>query len=95
MRSEAAGLGAKTNYELGLTQRQLADAAGLTPVHVNRMLKEMKLEHLVEFDHGKVKIPHWQALAAVAEFDPAYLLLEGPPHRVFPTQYSVHAATIQ
>jgi hypothetical protein len=93
MRSEAAGLGTRTSYELSLTQNQLADAAGLTAVHVNRTLQEMKREELLQFHNGRVDIPQWQALASVAEFDPSYLLLEGPPHRVFPKHYTVHACT--
>jgi CRP-like cAMP-binding protein len=95
MRSEAASLGRRTDYELSLTQRQLADAAGLTPIHVNRVLREIRSEGLLRFDDKQVIIPDWRALTLVAEFDPAYLLLDGPPHRVFPKQYSVHAPTLQ
>lgn len=94
MRSEAAGLGTRAAFDLPLTQRQLADAAGLTAVHVNRTLGELKREKLLGFQNGRVSIPNWHALADLAEFDPAYLLLEGPPHRVFPRQYSVHASTM-
>ena len=94
MRSEAAGLGTRSAYELALTQNQLADAAGLTPVHVNRTLQDMKREGLLQFHNGHVTIPEWSALARVAEFDPLYLLLEGPPHRVFPKHYTVQATTM-
>ena len=84
VRSEAARLGSRTSYELPLTQNQLADAAGLTPVHVNRTLQELKRGGLLRFDSGRVDIPDWDALAAIAEFGPSYLLLDGPPQRVFP-----------
>ncbi len=94
MRSEAAGLGVKTAFDLPLTQHQLADAAGLTTVHVNRTLQEMKRDGLLRFNNGHVNIPEWHTLTSIAEFDPAYLLLEGPPHRVFPKHYSVHASTM-
>jgi CRP-like cAMP-binding protein len=94
VRSEAAGLGSRSEFELPVTQRQLADAAGLTPVHVNRTLTAMRNKGLLRFENGHVAIPDWEALALVAEFDPAYLLLEGPPHRVFPKHYSVHANTM-
>lgn len=94
MRSEAAGLGTRTAYELALIQNQLADAAGLTPVHVNRTLQELKREELLQFHNGHVTIPDWQALALAAEFDPLYLLLDGPPHRVFPRHYRVEATTM-
>lgn len=94
VRNEAAELGTKTSFELPLTQDQLADAAGLTTVHVNRTLQQMKREGLLQFKNRRVEIPDWKALAHVAEFDPAYLLLEGPPHRVFPKQYSVQTSML-
>jgi len=94
VRSEAAGLGSKTSFELPLTQDRLSDAAGLTTVHVNRTLQQMKREALLQFKNRHVDIPDWQALALIAEFDPAYLLLEGPPHRVFPKHYSVQTSTL-
>jgi len=95
VRSEAARLGSRTSYELPLTQNQLADAAGLTPVHVNRTLQELKRAGMLRFDSGRVDIPDWDALAAIAEFDPSYLLLDGPPQRVFPKHYSVQASLLQ
>jgi CRP-like cAMP-binding protein len=94
LRSETAGLGTKTSFELSLTQKRLGDAAGLTAVHVNRVLQEMRREGLLQFNAGQVTIPDWNALASLAEFDPAYLLLEGPPHRVFPRHYSVQVSTM-
>ena len=95
LRNETAGLGSKTAFELPLSQKRLGDAAGITSVHVNRVLQEMRREGLLQFSNGHVTIPHWNTLASVAEFDPAYLLLEGPPHRVFPKNYSVHTNTVQ
>lgn len=94
LRTEAAGLGTRTEFELPLTQRQLADASGITPVHVNRMMQEVKREGLLQFNHGHVVIADWNALTHGAEFDSSYLMLEGPPHRVFPKHYSVQASTL-
>jgi hypothetical protein len=64
-------------------------------VHVNRTLQELKRGGLLRFDSGRVDIPDWNALAAVAEFDRSYLLLDGPPQRVFPKHYSVQASPLQ
>lgn len=77
VRMEEAGLGSRTAFDLQLTQEQLADAMGLTPVHVNRTLQRLRSEGLLSFLNRRVEIPDWQRLVAVAEFDPAFLLL-GP-----------------
>lgn len=69
----------ETGYELALTQTDLAECLGLTPVHVNRTLKELRERGLVEFRGGRVVIHDRAALERVAEFDPAYLYLERRP----------------
>lgn len=94
MRCEAAHLGTRTTYELPLTQKQVAETVGLTPVHVNRMLRDLRTDGLLRFQHGRAEIPDWEALASLAEFDPGYLMLEGPPQRVFPRQYSIQAPSL-
>ena len=81
MRMEAAGLGTRTSYDLPLTQEQLGDATGLTPVHVNRTLQTIRGMGMLKFGSGRVEIPDWEALADLAEFDPVFLMLEGPPRR--------------
>ena len=50
MRAEAAEIGQATSYELPLTQEQLADAVGLTPVHVNRTLMSLGKDGLSLID---------------------------------------------
>ena len=80
----AAGLGSRTGYDLPTTQQQLADAAGLTPVHVNRTLQDIRAQGLLTFVNQRVEIRSWERLAEVAEFDPGYLMLDEPPHRVAP-----------
>lgn len=95
VRSQAAHLGTRTAYDLPLTQKQLADSVGLTSVHVNRMLKELRADHLATLDRGRVEILNWDGLALVAEFDPNYLMLQGPPQRVFPRQYSIVTHALQ
>jgi len=76
MRLKVAGLGEQLDYELPMTQEQLADALGLTPVHVNRTLKALEAEGLIERTRRSVKIVNWKALASVGDFDPNYLHLE-------------------
>ncbi len=75
-RLEVAGLAAEYRYELPMTQEQLADAVGLTPVHVNRVLKGLSQEGLIERDRRFVRIPDWEALRQVGGFSEVYLHLD-------------------
>jgi len=70
------GLADDKGYELQLTQSELGECLALTPVHVNRMLRELRERGLVEFRGGRVSILDYEGLQRVAEFDPAYLYLE-------------------
>lgn len=67
------------SYPLPLTQSQLADAAGLTQVHVNRTLKELRDRGIVTVRGGTVAIKDRRALVDVAEFTDDYLYLEHLP----------------
>jgi CRP-like cAMP-binding protein len=84
LRMEAAGLGTRTAYDLPMTQEQLGEATALTPVHVNRTLQIIRGMELLRFGSGRVEIPDWEALADLAEFDPGFLIMDGPPRRVIP-----------
>jgi CRP-like cAMP-binding protein len=61
-----------TVFELPMTQWQLAEATGLTAVHVNRTLKKLH-EIGTTFRNRRVRIEDWNALGEIGEFDPAYL----------------------
>jgi CRP-like cAMP-binding protein len=80
LRLEVAGLGEQSAYELPMTQDQLADALGLTPVHVNRTLMALEAQGLIERTRRSVKIGNWDKLAMAGEFDSNYLHLEQVPH---------------
>ena len=60
-------------YVLPLTQVVLADALGLTPVHVSRTLQWLRGERLIEFSGGVLTVRDWRELKRTARFDPAYL----------------------
>jgi CRP-like cAMP-binding protein len=79
VRLETVGLAAGGRFALPLTQLDLADATGLTSVHVNRMLRKLRDEGLLTFRGGDVVIHDWDRLQRLAEFDPAYLYLERRP----------------
>ena len=76
LRQEVAGLGDRLVYRMPMTQEQLADATGLTPVHVNRMLKGLDAEGLIKRHNRHVTVADWGALAKAGDFNPNYLHTE-------------------
>ena len=77
-RLRAVGLTQDHACSLPFTQTELGDACGLSAVHVNRTLQELRGEGLIEFHHGRLTILDWARLQEVAQFDPAYLHLRDP-----------------
>jgi CRP-like cAMP-binding protein len=75
LRLEAAGLGKRNDYILPMTQEQLADCTGLTAVHVNRTLREMDREGLLNRTSRSVTVNDWKKLAKVGDFRTDYLHL--------------------
>lgn len=78
IRLEAAGLADGGGCELPMTQEQLADAIGLTPVHVNRTFKMLESEGLIRRDRRHVSFPDWKGLLEAGDFNQRYLHLERP-----------------
>jgi CRP-like cAMP-binding protein len=60
-------------YELPMTQEQLADATGLTAVHVNRVLQGLQREGFIERDRRIIRFPSWEKMRDVADFNSRYL----------------------
>jgi CRP-like cAMP-binding protein len=76
LRLKVAGLGKETDYELPMSQEQLADCVGLTPVHVNRTLKLLEAENLITRESSRgISIGDWKKLAEAGDFDSNYLHL--------------------
>ena len=84
LRLKLAGLGEQTNYQLPMTQEQLADATGLTPVHVNRTIRSLEADGLIERRSARsISIGDWRRLAEVGDFQSTYLhLREGDLEKV-------------
>lgn len=75
VRLEAVGLAANGTVDWPLTQSDLADATGLTPVHVNRTLQQMRKDGLVELSHKQLSVPDMARLRDAAMFNDNYLHL--------------------
>lgn len=77
-RLREVGLGDKRGFACPLTQYQLADALGLSAVHVNRVLRDMRDAGMMTFQKGVVSFDDFDRLVAFADFDRAYLDDAGP-----------------
>ncbi|MHB0775166.1 Crp/Fnr family transcriptional regulator [Halomonas sp. WWR20] len=75
VRHRAAGLTQGNSIDFPLTQNDLADAMGITPVHTNRVLQRLRREGMVAFGNKRMTIHDWEGLKAFAEFDLGYLHL--------------------
>ena len=73
------GLADATGFPLKITQTDLAECLGLTPVHVNRVLRQLREDGLAVFREARVEILDFAGLARTGEFDPAYLQIEHRP----------------
>jgi CRP-like cAMP-binding protein len=68
-----------SGYAFPLTQRELSECLGLTVVHANRTLQELRRRGLVELENRRLKILDRAGLEGLADFDPTYLYLEKLP----------------
>ena len=78
LRQEAIGVSAGPDYPLPMTQEQIGDAAGLTPVHVNRTLQRLRTEGLIEFGRQSIRVLDWPRLQVAGDFSSLYLHLSRP-----------------
>jgi CRP-like cAMP-binding protein len=77
-RLESLGLGERDSFELPMTQEQLADATGLTAVHVNRTLKDLEAQGLITRTIRFVGVADRLRLEKAGDFNDAYLHLPRP-----------------
>ena len=75
VRSRVVGLSQDHTCELPLTQTELGDALGISTVHVNRCLQELRGAGLVSWNGTTLTVLDWERLKQVADFDPTYLHL--------------------
>jgi CRP-like cAMP-binding protein len=63
------------SFHLPLTQVEVADVLGLSVVHMNRIIRELRETGLFTWAGHTVTILDWDRLQGIAEFDPTYLSL--------------------
>jgi CRP-like cAMP-binding protein len=76
LRLRGVGLADRDRCEFPITQTELADAIGLTPVHVNRTLQDMRAQGLISLQDKQLIIPDLERLQAAALFNANYLHLD-------------------
>ncbi len=77
VRLETRGLTFHNGFELPMTQEQLADATGLTSVHVNRVLKGLEADGLISRQRRHIHFTDWRALQDAGDFTRNYLHVPG------------------
>ena len=72
---QAVGLASENNFELGISQTDLADAMGISQVHINRVVQALRTTGLIVWSKSVLTIPDVSHLMMFAEFDAVYLSL--------------------
>lgn len=72
-RLRAVGLAEGDGFAMPLTQADLADALGLSLIHISRTVKALRVAGLLQISQGLVRVPDWNRLLEFADFDPYYL----------------------
>jgi CRP-like cAMP-binding protein len=75
VRMRSVGLADDHECELPMTQSELGDALGISTVHVNRTLQELRASGLIRLTGARLTVLDWDGLRDVGEFDPTYLQL--------------------
>jgi CRP-like cAMP-binding protein len=76
LRLDAVGQARPDGFAFPLTQRELSECLGLTVVHANRTLQELRRRGLVELENRQLTILNRRGLEGIAEFDSSYLYLD-------------------
>ena len=73
LRLKQVGLGDERGYDFPATQSELGDAMGISTVHANRVLQELRGNRLITWHSSTVSILSWEGLQTAGDFDEAYL----------------------
>jgi CRP-like cAMP-binding protein len=75
LRLESVGETQGYSCHFPLTQQDIADATGLTAVHVNRTLQDLRRRELIRLEQRTLTVPDLRALMDLAQYNPDYLHL--------------------
>jgi CRP-like cAMP-binding protein len=75
LRLQLVGLTKDNSYEMPITQAELGDTLGISTVHVNRVVQELRGDGLITWRGNRLTVDDWDRLQEVAEFTPTYLSL--------------------
>jgi CRP-like cAMP-binding protein len=73
VRLRVVGLAKDGTFTFPASQLDVADATGITPVHANRMIQQLRSQGLVEWEGSEIAVPNFDELKRIAEFDDRYL----------------------
>ena len=76
------GFARRDAIDLPMTQADIADLLGLTPVHVNRVLQDFRKQNLISLERRQLRLLDMERVAAIAELSPHYLHLQSAPHAI-------------
>lgn len=76
VRLEIVGKASGDSFDFPLTQRELSECLGLTVVHANRTLQELRRRGLIELENRRLTLRDRRGLEGIAQFDPSYLYLD-------------------
>ncbi|MEM6812480.1 MAG: Crp/Fnr family transcriptional regulator [Pseudomonadota bacterium] len=65
--------GTEKGFYLPLKQDHMADLLGLSSIHVNRSMNELRRHNYIEYNRSDIRVINYNGLAMMANFDPSYL----------------------
>jgi CRP-like cAMP-binding protein len=81
LRADAVGLADQGRMAFPITQLEIADALGLSSVHVNRSIQELRRKQLVLLGDSTLQILDWRGLQRAGDFNPNYLHMKEQERR--------------
>jgi CRP-like cAMP-binding protein len=82
IRLQTVGLAGDDSFDFAVTQEELGDTLGLSSVHVNRVLQQLRDDDLIVLKDKRLTITDVAGLKEFADFDPNYLHLTRKEHRL-------------
>ena len=75
-KAKAVGLSEGDQCDLPVSQTELADATGMSAVHLNRVVQQLRQDNLIRLHRKRLSVLDWERLKELGDFDPTYLHLK-------------------